>query len=305
MNIGSLVRWTLTLCVVALAAAFVYVRYHAYFQNPWTRDGLVQAEVIEIAPRVSGPVGAVHVVANQFVRKGDPLFEVDAATYAVAEKRAGAELRRQRSLTLEARQTAERNERLWAEEPGAISAQTLRNSRDALEAAEADEAAAAAAFEAARLDLQFTRITAPADGYVVNPTVQPGSMAVAYQPMLALIREDTFWVDAFFRETIIADFNPGDEALVTLMSYPDRPLRGRVESIGRGIARQDGSTGEKLLPSVSPTFEWIRLAQRIPVRVRLEDVPSSIQLRMGTTASVLVRVDSKSGSILPLPSLLQ
>lgn len=103
----------------------------------------------------------------------------------------------------------------------------------------------------------------------------------------------------------MADFNPGDEALVTLMSYPDKPLRGRVESIGRGIARQDGSTGEKLLPSVSPTFEWIRLAQRIPVRVRLEDVPSSIQLRMGTTASVLVRVDSKSGSILSLPSLLQ
>jgi multidrug resistance efflux pump len=147
---------------------------------------------------------------------------------------------------------------------------------------------AKAALETARLNLEFTRMTASVDGYVTNLNLRLGSQAVANQPALALVDTASFWVHGYFRETMIAEVKPGDRAIVTLMTYPDRPLEGRVDSIGWGISQSDGSTGHDLLPSVSPTFQWIRLAQRIPVRVHLDELPDGVALRVGTTGSVLV-----------------
>lgn len=157
------------------------------------------------------------------------------------------------------------------------------------------------------MNLDFTHVTAPVNGYITNLTVQPGTMSTAYRPLVALINADSFRVDAFFRETQIRDFRPGDRALITLMTYSDTPLEATVESIGWGIARENGSTGEQLLPSVSPTFEWIRLAQRIPVRLHFDALPKGIELRAGTTASVLVRVhpEDTAASIPPLPTIGQ
>ncbi len=123
---------------------------------------------------------------------------------------------------------------------------------------------------------------------MTNLNLRLGSQAVADQAALALIDVNSFWIHGFFRENYIEPIRAGDRAIVTLMTYPDTPLEGRVESIGWGIAQQDGSVGDKLLPSISPTFEWIRLAQRVPVRVRLLTVPDTIKLRVGTTASVMV-----------------
>jgi multidrug resistance efflux pump len=144
---------------------------------------------------------------------------------------------------------------------------------------------------------------------VTNLNLRLGSQAVANQPALALVDENSFWVYAFFRENYIDGIGPGDHAIVTLMSYPDRPLEGRVDSLGWGIYQQDGSPAQNLLPNVSPTFEWIRLAQRVPVRVHLLDVPGDIALRVGTTASVLVKKGTAGaegrGSLTPVPSLLQ
>ena len=127
------------------------------------------------------------------------------------------------------------------------------------------------------------------DGYVTNLNLRLGSQGVANQPALALVDINSFWIHGFFRETMVADVQPGDQAVVTLMSYPDTPLTGVVDSIGWGIAQDDGSTGQDLLPEISATFEWIRLAQRVPVRVHLTAVPEVVKLRVGTTASVLVR----------------
>ena len=306
MNKVSLVRWLLTLLVIALACVFVAVRYNAYFRNPWTRDALVQAEVVKVAARVSAPVQAVHVRNNQFVRKGEPLFDLEDKTFRVALEQAEAELRQKEAALLAAQSLAGRDERLETQGPGAISSESVRQAEDRLRSARAAVEVARAGVEGARLMLSFSRVVAPVDGYITNLTLQTGTMAVAYEPLLALISAGTFRIDAFFRETLIARFKPGDAALVTLMSYPDTPLRAVVESIGWGIARHNGSTGEDLLPAVSPTFEWIRLAQRIPVRIRLLDPPPSVELRMGTTASVLVRVrGGASEDPIPLPSFLQ
>ena len=126
---------------------------------------------------------------------------------------------------------------------------------------------------------------------------------------LALVDVKSYWIDGFFRENTIADISAGDRALVTLMTYPDEPLEGRVDSIGWGIAQQDGSTGFELLPSISPTFEWIRLAQRIPIRIHLTEVPEGVELRVGTTGSVLVRTgtagEEASRGATPAPKALQ
>jgi multidrug resistance efflux pump len=147
---------------------------------------------------------------------------------------------------------------------------------------------AKAKIRSAELNLEFTQQEAPVDGYVTNLNLRLGSQAVANQPALALVDANSFWVTGFFRENYIEDIRNGDRAIVTLMSYPDKPLEGRVDSLGWGIAQQDGSTGVDLLPNISPTFQWIRLAQRVPVRIHLNQVPDDVKLRVGTTASVLV-----------------
>lgn len=165
--------------------------------------------------------------------------------------------------------------------------------------------AARANLESAQLDLSFTTVSAPVDGFVTNLDLRLGTQAVANQPSLALIDRHSFWVDAFFRETLVTQIRPGDQAVITLMSNPRQPLLGRVDSLGWGIAQDDGSTGPDLLPEVSPTFEWIRLAQRIPVRVVLDALPEGTELRVGQTASVMVRTGGAEGPAVAAPSLLQ
>ena len=149
--------------------------------------------------------------------------------------------------------------------------------------------ASIAAVRTAELNLEFTKVKAPVDGYITNLNLRMGSQTVANQPALALVDINSYWIDGFFRETLIGDMESGNQAIVTLMTYNDTPLNGYVESLGWGISQQDGSTGFELLPEVSPTFEWIRLAQRVPVRIHLTNVPEHIKLRVGTTCSVLVK----------------
>lgn len=171
---------------------------------------------------------------------------------------------------------------------------------------------ARAALEEARLNLEFTEQKASVDGYVTNLELRLGSQANAGSPAMALIDVKSYWIDAYFKEDIVGSLTQGDRAYVTLMSYPDRALPGKVKSIAWGIAKQDGSTTSTLLPTVQPSFEWIRLAQRIPVQVLLDEVPEDIQLRVGTTASVLVQTGTSENSgnggataPPPAPSLLQ
>ena len=169
--------------------------------------------------------------------------------------------------------------------------------------------AAQAAVEQAELDLEFTQVRASVDGYVTNLSLQIGSQAVANQPALALVDSNSFWVHGFFRENAIGNIRKGNRAIVTLMTYPDLPLEGHVDSLGWGIDQEDGTAGAELLPIIEPTFEWIRLAQRVPVRIHLDEVPDGVELRVGTTTSVMVMTGEEAGGgeseAVPAPKLLQ
>ena len=342
-----------------IAVVVVLLKYWDYVANPWTRDGQVRAEVIQITPRVSGPIVRLNIVDNQFVKADVLLFEIDPRTFAASlaqaqaqydsardnyialEKQVEAEAaqvevsraavlqaksaikandaeieknkaefkRQQEMLAKEATskkamQRAKANYQVAVEQrkksvAGLTQAKaTLTQSEATLAKAKANLGApgddnasireARAALQQAELNLEFTRVKAPVDGYITNLNLRLGSQAVANQPMLALVDINSYWIHGFFKETLVEDIRKGNKAIVTLMSYPDIPLEGYVDSLGWGIAQQDGSTGFELLPNINPTFEWIRLAQRVPVRVHLVDVPADIELRVGTTASVLV-----------------
>ena len=295
--------------VVLIAVGVVLYKYWDYVTNPWTRDGQVRAQVILINPRVSGPIVDLPIVDNQSVTAGDLLFRIDPRTFEAAVKQAEADLQAAQVQEDEAKDKADRAVRIRKRDQGAMSEQEVIKKQNTLRAAQATVLSRQATLEDAQLDLEFTQVRAPLDGFVTNLNLRLGSQAVANQPSLALVDANSFWVHGFFKENYIADMRSGDRAIVTLMSYPDRPLDGRVDSLGWGIAQADGSTGYNLLPTVSPTFEWIRLAQRIPVRVHLTHVPEEIKLRVGTTASVLVMTGTSTGEskkpIPPVPRALQ
>jgi multidrug resistance efflux pump len=281
-------RWLVSGAIVLAAALSVLATYWDYVVNPWTRDGQVSAQVIQVTPRVSGPIMSLPIVDNQRVKEGDVLFKIDPRTYQAALAQANADLAVARVKLTNARTEERRDREASKTGSGAVSKIELELKRDERLAAEAHLEAAQAQVESADLDLEFTQMSAPLEGYVTHLNLRLGDQAVANQPVLALVDVNSYWVHGFFRETVIANMRAGDRAIVTLMTYPDLPLEGRVESLGWGIAQQDGAAGQDLLPQISPTFEWIRLAQRVPVRIELLDVPDEVSLRVGTTASVLV-----------------
>jgi multidrug resistance efflux pump len=165
---------------------------------------------------------------------------------------------------------------------------------------------AKAALETSKLKLEFTEVRASVDGCVTNLTLRVGSQAVANQPSLALVDASSSYAQGFFRENAIGQVRPGMPALVPLMTYADRPVSGRVLSIGWGIYQDDGASGPDLLPKVEPTFEWIRLAQRVPVRIHLDSIPDGVELRVGTTASVLIMTgDTEPQKTPPVPAALR
>ena len=286
--LNTLVKVSISGALVLIAVGVVLYTYWAYVTNPWTRDGPVRAQVVQINPRVSGPIVNLPIRDNQFVKAGDLLFMIDPRTFKAAVDQARADVQKAQVEADNAREEAERDQAIMKRDRGAVSVQTVERKETAQRKAEAALLGATAELEQAQLNLEFTEVKAPVDGYVTNLNLRQGSQAVANQPALALIDINSFWVHGFFRENYIEGISEGDRAIITLMSYPDKPLEGRVDSLGWGIAQEDGSTGFDLLPTINPTFEWIRLAQRVPVRVHLLDVPDEVKLRVGTTASVLV-----------------
>jgi multidrug resistance efflux pump len=305
----ELMKYVATGAVVLVAGVLAAWKYWDYITNPWTRDGQVRAQVIQITPRVSGPIVNLPIQDNQLVKAGDLLFEIDPRTFRASMQQADAELKQAQAELDEAKDDAKRAEDIRKRDRGAVSAAEYTRREIALRGAEAKVLEAEAVLEDARLNLEFTQVKAPVDGYVTNLNLRLGSQAVTNQPALALIDANSFWVHGFFRENSIEGIGVGDRAVVTLMSYPDRPLAGRVDSLGWGIFQQDGSSGENLLPNISPTFQWIRLAQRVPVRIHLDALPDDIELRVGTTASVLVMKGSRDlkGKVrlTPVPRALQ
>ncbi len=376
----KLLKLTLSGVILLAAIGIVAVKYWNYIVNPWTRDGQVRAQVIQVAPRVDGPIVKLPIKDNQFVKAGDLLFEIDPRTYKASLDQASAELDETRdnledlAQQVKAAQAAvdqsgsqikQAQSSIKSAEAQMVKAQAdfdratklvkkgdiakqafdsakasydtdqanLDKAQSALIQARAAKAQAQAELarakadlgapgdenaqlrgakadlETAKLNLEFTEVRASVDGYVTNLNIRLGTQAVANQPALALVDVNSYWVDAYFRENYIAGINSGDRAIVTLMSYPDQPLEGRVESHGWGISQDDGTTGNDLLPTISATFEWIRLAQRVPVLIHLLEVPDDIKLLVGTTASVLVmtgtHVDASKEPVPATPRALQ
>lgn len=283
----------LNLALLAAVGWYGYQTFEEYLNNPWTRDGQVRGQVIQVATRVSGMVTRIAVIDNQFVRSGDLLFELDPEPFEIAIAQAEANLRRDQISSKASKIEYDRLLEIARQDAGAVSAKDL-NRREANYLQSLSQIdVSTESLRSARLNLGYTRVRAAVDGYVSNINFQIGDQAVANTPILALVDSNSFWVFGYFRESQIGRINIGDPARITLMAYPDQPLAGSVESLGWGIAPGDGNAGYNLLPSIKPVFQWIRLAQRMPVRVSLETLPEGVELRYGLTASVMILPESQ------------
>ncbi len=289
----KLIKLLLTLAIVGSAIYFAYHKYIDYIENPWTRDGQVRTQVIQITPRVNGMVTKIHIVDNQKVKKGDILFEIDPSQYQIKVNQAEARLKRTLEAAKGTKIEYERVQSIYKKDKGAVSQKDLVRNETNYYKSLADIDSSEESLNTAKLNLSYTKVYAEVDGYVSNINFQTGSQASANKPILALVDENTFWVFGFFREDAIPEVEVGDDAIVTLLAYPDTPLKGKVESIAWGIAHADGNPGNNLLPSVKPVFQWIRLAQRIPVRIQLDTLPDNVKLRFGLTASVMIKKKTK------------
>ena len=370
------IKYILTFSLVGIALALILLRYWDYVVNPWTRDGQVRAKVVQIASRISAPIVNLPIKDNQFVKKGDLLFELDPRTFKAELDQAQAQLEatsdtvkalekqvdvskanvkselamieeaktsisqlaativknkaeliRQKNLIL-AKATSQKSvesaradydvsiQQELSAQAALVQAQaSLGESEANLAKAQAQLGAigennaqvkeALAALRTAELNYEFTKVYAPVDGYVTNINIRLGTQSVANQPILALVDSNSYWIDGYFQENYIRDIKKGNKAVITLMTYSDIPLEGIVDSLGWGISQSDGSTGFELLPSISATFEWIRLAQRVPVRIQLKNLPKEIALRVGTTCSVLVMTQGQHRDDISAPILLQ
>jgi multidrug resistance efflux pump len=274
--------FTTLMCLAAMAGAWLL--YDAYENRPWTRDGQIRANIVGVAPRVAGPVVKIPVRDNQPVKKGDLLFQIDPSDYQATLNNAIGQLKESEAAAVQAKQELDRQTKLYATD--VIDLQDFQNAQDAYAIAVAAVAAASANVELARLNLSYTTVLAPVDGYLTNVNTSPGTYVDAGQQLLTLVDTSTFWVAAYFKETQLHAIREGDEARVTLMALRSRPVSGRVVSVGWGIFLADGSTVE-MLPQVSQTIDWIRLPQRFPVRIELAE-ESPIPLRIGQTASVSI-----------------
>jgi len=268
---------------IVAAAAWAGLRLWDHYElEPWTRDGRVRANVVQIAPDVSGLVTAVPVEDNQRVAAGALLFEVDRARFALALRQAESALLAAKVAATQAQRENARNNDL-----GDLISQELREQASTrVQAAQAGVAQAAVALDAARLNLERAQVRAPTAGLVTNLDMRTGSYAQAGRAALALVDAKSFYVEGYFEETKLARIHVGDRVQVTPMG--GGRLEGRVESIAAGIADRDRSTGSNLLPSVNPTFNWVRLAQRIPVRVKLDPLADGTRLVAGETVTVQV-----------------
>ncbi len=281
-------RYLISLLLLGAAGTVAYTYYQSYTSNPWTRDGQVSAHIVSITPRVTGQVTQVHVDDNSHVSKGDLLFEIDPSIYKAAYDKALATQKQALALLAKAKNEEQRAVNLQKRTPGAVPILTLNNLSNAVETSAANVELAKANVEEAQLNLKFTKVYAPTNGYITNLNLRAGSQVVANTPVVALIDEDSFWIEGYFKETDLVGVESNNKALVTLMMHNDTVLEGRIKSIGFGVAKQDGSIGNDLLPNVNPNFQWIRLAQRIPIKVELDTVPEDLQLRVGMTASIKI-----------------
>ncbi|WP_278439873.1 HlyD family secretion protein [Pseudomonas oryzihabitans] len=277
-------RVAITLIVVLLAILAGTWLWHFYLYTPWTRDARVRADVVVVAPDVSGWVTRLAVVDNQLVKPGDLLMQIDQQRYQanLAHAKAVAETRQQQLRLRESE--AARRQRLGT---SAISAEDRETAQVNVAVARSQYQEALSDVNLAQINLDRSRVLAPREGRITNLRFAEGNYVQTGQAVMALVDTRSFYVMAYFEETKIPHIHPGDAVRVRLMNQA-APLQGRVASISSGITDRNAASDTQLLANVEPTFNWVRLAQRIPVRIELLDVPVDIHLSAGMTASVSV-----------------
>ena len=273
-----------TLLIAALAIIACWLVWNYYMQSPWTRDGKIRAEQVDITPQVSGSILTLNVKDNQFVKAGDELFQIDPTPWKIAVMNVEAKLAKAQSDLSRASHEVERRRGL---SQNFISAEDLDTVNIALKAAQANFDAAKAELEHARWQLAQTTVKAPVDGWVTNLTTRIGNYATVGHPVFALIDSHSFYVVGYFEETKLRHIREGDRADVVLYS-DDKKLQGHVSSIDRAIHDQSLATDGKLVADIKPTIPWVRLAQRVPVRIELDALPTDTVLVAGTTCTVSI-----------------
>ena len=262
-----------TLIVFIASLALAYQAWDYYEYAPWTRDGRVRVYTVLIAPEVSGTVVTLNVRDNQFVHKGDVLFEIDPRTYENAITRAAGALAQAKATASYLDADARRMEQLTNL---SVSDQAKQNAVGKAKDADASIIDLTGALREAMLDQERTEIRAPTDGWVTNLQLQAGSFATTGQAAMTLVDAHSFWIEGYFEETQLAGIAVGDRARAVLLGYPGQALAGHISGIGRGITVSDAAEGEQGLPAVNPIFTWVRLAQRIPIRMEIDDVPHGV-----------------------------
>jgi multidrug resistance efflux pump len=285
VDFSRLLVTAVVVILALIALKFLWVRYQV---DPWTRDGRIRADTVQVAPDVSGLVTDVLVHDNQTVRRGDPLFVIDKPRFELALRQAEASIAAQQALVDEAVLEDKRNRGLG----NLVSTEILQQGSAKLAQAQAALAQATVARDIAKLNLDRTTILAPVNGVLANVELRPGDYAAAGRPVFALIDSDSLHIDGYFEETKLPRILIGDPVSVQIMGEK-RTLYGHVQSIAGGIEDRERGPSSNLLPNVSPTFSWVRLAQRVPVRVMLDNPPADIRLIAGRTVTVTVLEDRR------------
>jgi multidrug resistance efflux pump len=274
-----------TLIAFGAAIGLAWMAWNYYEYAPWTRDGRVRVYTVQVAPEVSGTVVALPIKGTQFVHKGDVLFQIDPRGYENKVSQAIGVLARAQAQESYLEADAARRSQL---PDSAVSAEQQQNTAGIAQAAKDAVVAASGALDEARLNLERTTIRSTVNGWVSDLLLQQGGFATAGQWAVTIVNADSFWVVGYFEETQLPRIRVGDAARIVLMAWPDRPVKGHVAGFGPGINVTDAAPGVQGLPAVNPVFDWVRLAQRIPIRVELDDVPCPIMLSAGMTATVSI-----------------
>lgn len=279
----TLGRVVLTLLVVSLATVLVWQMVVYYLFAPWTRDGHIRADVIQIAPDVSGLIQKVEVRDNQVVKRGDVLFTIDQDRFSLALRHARATLAERQETLAQAQREARRNRKLG----NLVAAEQLEESQSREARARSAMNEAQVAVDAAQLNLDRSVIRSPVDGYLNDRAPRAHEFVTAGRAVLSVVDSSSYHVDGYFEETKLGGIRVGDAVDIRVMGDNTR-LRGHVQSMAAGIEDRDRSSGANLLPNVNPAFSWVRLAQRIPVRIAFDEVPADFQMIAGRTATVSI-----------------
>src|SRR5271169_3517997 len=274
----------ITLVAIAVAGALGWGMWDAYMGAPWTRDGTVRAYVVTKAPEVSGYIVELPVIDNQFVHKGDLLVVIDPTNYKIAVSLAEAAVQQAQVTAQNAEREAKRRMELTQL---AVTKEEQQTFETSAVASQAQLQQAQANLDQARVNLERTQIRSPVNGWVTNLLAQFGDYANVGQNLISVVDADSFWVDGYFEETNLEPIQVGDPASIKLMGY-SQIVRGHVDSIARGINVANAQPNGQGLANVNPIFTWVRLAQRIPVRIHIDQVPEGVVLAAGMTATVQI-----------------